>query len=408
MIKNKIGRRDFAATVGLGTAGLVATGMAGAARGYPANETLNVGCIGTGGRCRMLMRTLEKMPDVRMTAVCDIWDDNLERAKKIAGPKAFSTKYYQEVLDRKDVDAVLIGSPDHWHVPMTVDACEAGKDVYVEKPLTHNLSEGVAVIEAERKHKRIVQVGMQQRSMPQFQEGFKMIQSGEIGPVHKVHLTWNRNLPAWFRTSVNEVDPRGVDWKRFLGSAKDQPFDSFRFRKWRWFWDFGGGILTDLMVHYIDVANWFLDLGNPALATTIGDNFITKGVWETPDTIQTLLQYPEKEVQIYFEGTFVSARNRAMIEFMGRDATLYVDRGRYEVHPEPGRKAEHRQRIYGDKPRGNDFDSNPDGELLHLTNWIECVRSRKTPNAPAEAGVRAVEGAHLGNRAFRTGKVARW
>ncbi len=408
MIKNKIGRRDFATAVGMGTAGFVTTGMTGAVRRYPANETLNVGCIGTGGRCRMLMNTLAKMPDVRMTAVCDIWDDNLERAKKIADPKAFATKYYQEVLDRKDVDAVLIGSPDHWHVPMTVDACEAGKDVYVEKPLTHNLNEGAAVIEAERKHRRIVQVGMQQRSMPQFQEGFRMIQSGEIGPVHKVHLTWNRNLPTWFRTSVNEVDPRGVDWKRFLGSAKDQPFDSFRFRKWRWFWDFGGGILTDLMVHYIDVANWFLDLGHPSLATTVGDNFITKGVWETPDTIQTLLQYPDKEVQIYFEGTFVNARNRAMLEFMGRDATLYLDRGRYEIHPEPGRKAEHRTRIYGDKPRGNDFDSNPDGELLHLTNWIECVRSRKTPNAPAEAGVCAVEGAHLGNRAFRTGKVARW
>ena len=129
-----------------------------------------------------------------------------------------------------------------------------------------------------------------------------------------------------------------MDWKRFLGNAKEQEFDAYRFRQWRWFWDFGGGIFTDLMVHWIDVVHWFLDLDHPASAASIGDWYSAKDVWETPDTVQTLLRYPDKEVQVYFEGTFSSNRNGSMVEFMGTEATLYVDRGRYEVIPDRGKK----------------------------------------------------------------------
>jgi predicted dehydrogenase len=204
------------------------------------------------------------------------------------------------------------------------------------------------------------------------------------------------------------VDPKSVDWKAFLGSAPDQPFDEYRFRNWRWFWDFGGGILTDLMVHFIDVANWYLDVAAPATAVTIGDHFAARDVWETPDTIQTLLRYPDQQVQIYFEGTFVNARNAAMLEFMGTDATLYLDRGRYEVHPERNSKTPYSEKIIGEGPRGADFYDRPPGELLHLSNWLDCIRSRNAPNAPAEAGVAAVLGAHLGNQAYRTGQTAVW
>jgi predicted dehydrogenase len=290
---------------------------------------------------------------------------------------------------------------------MTIDACAAGKDVYVEKPLTHDVSEGQSVIDAQNKHRRIVQVGTQQRSMPHFQKAYEIVKSGELGEIHKVHLTWNRNQ-ARHRKEKLGVDPKSVNWKQFLGGAREQPFDEYRFRNWRWFWDFGGGILTDLMVHFIDVANWYLDLDHPASAVTIGDQFMAKDVWETPDTIQTLLRYPDREVQIYFEGTFVSARNGAMLEFMGRNATLYLDRGRYEVIPERTSPMTPSEMILGSGPRGADFYDQPDGELLHLTNWIECIRSRAKPNCPAEAGVSAVTGAHLGNRAFRSGGLAKW
>jgi predicted dehydrogenase len=301
----------------------------------------------------------------------------------------------------------VIGSPDHWHVPMTIAACDAGKDVYVEKPLTHDLAEGQAVINAQNRNHRIVQVGTQQRSMPHIQKAYELLKQGRIGRVVKIHLTWNRNHPGRMERTPLGVDPKQVDWKAFLGSAPDQPFDEYRFRNWRWFWDFGGGLLTDLMVHWIDVAHWFLDLDHPGLATTIGNYVAANGVWQTPDTIQCLLQYPN-DVQAYFEGTFSNARNGAMIEFMGTDATLYIDRGRYEIHPELG-KGKPEELILGTDPRrGRDFYDKPDGELLHLTNWVECVRSRRTPNCPAEAGVSAASAAHMGNRAYRAGQVATW
>ena len=200
-----------------------------------------------------------------------------------------------------------------------------------------------------------------------------------------------------------------------LGSARQQPFDPYRFREWRWFWDFGGGVLADLMVHYIDVAHWYLDVDHPDRAATIGDKFVNER-WETPDTAQTLLQYPE--AQVYFESTFMNARNGAMLEFMGSDATLYLDRGRLEVLPERKRDPHNRnpllptepemQWVLGTGPKGADFYDQPDGELLHLSNWLECIRTRQTPRAPVEAGISAASAAHLGNLAFRTDSVAHW
>jgi predicted dehydrogenase len=407
MRKAGLKRREFLGTVGLGAAGALAALQPSPARGYPENETINVGLIGTGGRCRgELLPELKKIPGVRITAVCDVWDVHRDLAKKEADPDALTTRSYAAVLERKDIDAVMIATPDHWHVPITVDACKAGKDVYVEKPLTHDVSEGKRVIDAQNEHKRIVQVGMQQRSMPQFLKAHEIVKSGALGKIHKIHLTWNRNADIGGKRSYG-IDPKSVDWKQFVGPAREQPFDEFRMRNWRWFWDFGGGILTDLMVHYIDVANWFCGLDSPKTAVTIGDHFAARGVWETPDTIQTLIKYPDQGIQLYFEGTFVNARNAAMLEFMGTDATLYLDRGRYEVHPEKGKGA-YSEFVPGKGPRGADFDPNVHCGLLHLTNWIECVRSRKTPNAPVEAGVAACKGAHLGNRALAKGGVAHW
>jgi predicted dehydrogenase len=399
-----VSRRSFLKTSATTAAGLTAFAVP-AANVLGANDTLQVGCIGTGGRCQALMRSLAQVPNVRISAVCDVWDVHLDRARKLADPKAFATKQYKEILDRKDIDAVLIGAPDHWHVPMTVDACAAGKDVYVEKPLTHSLEEGKAVLQAQKKHDRIVQVGTQQRSMPQFEKARELLKKGRIGKVYKVHLTWNRNTDRVRKVALN-IDPKSVDWKAFLGSAPEQPFNEYRFRNWRWFWDFGGGIFTDLMVHFIDVAHWFLDLDHPLKATSIGAHFISEDVWQTPDTVQTLLTYPG-DLQIYFEGTFCNARNGAMLEFMGSDATLYLDRGRYEIHPERGR-GEYEELVLGKGKRGQDFYDKPDGELLHLTNWVECVRGRKTPNAPVEAGVGAAAAAHLANQALRSGQIAAW
>jgi predicted dehydrogenase len=400
MPSSHVSRRSFLKASAAGLSALAAS-----TRVLGANETVKVGCIGTGGRCRHLMPALARVPNVRIAAVCDIYDPHLDLGKKLAAPDAFATKAYKEILDRKDIDAVLIGTPDHWHVPLTVDACAAGKDVYVEKPLTHDLGEKQAALDAQNKHRRIVQVGMQQRSMPHFQKAYEIFKSGRLGKVHKVHLTWNRNSDRVRKNPLN-IDPKKVDWKAFLGKAPEQPFDEYRFRNWRWFWDFGGGIFTDLMVHFIDVVHWYCDVDHPVAATSIGNHFTSQGIWQTPDTVQTLLSY-SNDMQAYFEGTFCNARNGAMLEFMGTDATLYLDRGRYEIHPERN-QGEVEELILGTGKRGRDFYDKPDGELLHLTNWIECVRSRKKPNAPVEAGISAASAAHLANQALRSGQVTKW
>ena len=231
-------RRQFLET--LGASALVASSVE-SARGYLANDAISVGCIGTGGRCQTLMKSLATIPGVRISAVCDLFEPNRENARKLADKGAASIQDYRELLSRKDIDAVLIAAPDHWHVPMTVDACAAGKDVYVEKPLTHDLSEGERVVKAQDDHKRVVQVGMQQRSMPHLIKAKQLIDSGRIGRVLKAHLTWNRNTNDRFTRGGSSLTPDRLDWKAFLGNAPDQPFDEYRYRNWRWFWDFGGG-----------------------------------------------------------------------------------------------------------------------------------------------------------------------
>jgi predicted dehydrogenase len=399
-MSNSPTRRTF-----LGASAAVAFG-APAIQAAGANETINVACLGTGGRCMGLMRVLAKIKNVRLAAVCDVWEVFLAAAKKLADPKAISTKNYKDLMDRKDIDAVLIGSPDHWHVPMTIDAVKAGKDVYVEKPLTHDLAEGKKVIDAVKKSGRVVQVGTQQRSMPHIAKAKELVDKGRIGKVVKIRMSWNRNTDRIRRNKLG-VDPKSVDWKAFLGSARDQEFDEYRFRNWRWFWDFGGGLFTDLMVHWVDVAHWLAKLDHPTKAVALGEHFASKGVWETPDTVQCVLSYPGP-VQVHFEGTFSNRRSGAMIELMGTDATLYIDRGRYEVIPEKKTvKAE--ELILGKGPRGLDFYDKPDGELLHLQNWIDAMRdNKKKPSAPVEAGVSAAAAAHLANKALRAGGTAEW
>lgn len=401
-------RRDFLRSMEVIGAGAIVLGSGlESAAGFAANDTIEIGCIGTGGRCRRLMEVIKPLPNVRLAAICDVDDACIAQAKEIADPQAFVTKNYREVLERKDIDAVLIGSPDHWHVPMTIDSCAAGKDVYVEKPLTHKQEEGAAVIEAQQKANNIAQVGMQQRSMPQMQKARELYRSGRIGDVHKVHLTWNRNVDRVRREPLN-IDPNSVDWKAFLGNAPDQPFDEYRLRNWRWFWDFGGGILTDLMVHFIDVVQWFNETDHPEVATSIGANYQSAGLWQTPDTVHALLDYPKNDFQAYFEGTFFNARNRAMIEFMGTDGTLYVDRGGYEILPENDAGKFEEWRPGPEKRRGLDFYWEPNGELLHLSNWVDCIRTRNEPCCAIKDGVSAASAAHLANRALRSGQVAHW
>ena len=396
-------RREF-----LQAAGVLAASSAllTSTRAFAANDTINVACIGVGGRCRKLMESLRTIPGVKITTLCDVWDHPIGLAKPLADDKAKISKDWQEVLDDKEIDAVLIGTPDHWHAPLTLAACEAGKDVYVEKPLTHDLSEGAALLKAATDSRQIVQVGMQQRSMPHIIEARDLIQSGHIGRVVRVHLSWNRNQDR-FKRNIPPLDFKSVEWNKFLGNAPEQPFDEYRMLNWRWFWDFGGGIFTDLMVHWIDVAHWILNVDHPEQAVSIGQHINAEGLWETPDAVQTLLTYAGN-IQMHFEGMFSNARNGSRIEFQGTEASIHIDRGGYQVIPERKSKVPASEMILGSGPRGADFYDKPDGELIHLTNWIDCIRTRKQPTAPIEAGVSAASAAHLANIAMREGGAATW
>ena len=221
--------------------------------------------------------------------------------------------------------------------------------------------------------------------MPHIQKALRARQDRPTREGPQGPLTWNRNADRLRRNKLN-IDPKTVDWKAFLGTAPKQPFDEYRFRNWRWFWDFGGGIFTDLMVHWIDVVHWFWTWTIPTQATSIGSNSFSKGVWETPDTRADAVALPRRTCRCISRARSRNARNGAMIEFMGTEATLYMDRGRYEIYPERKQEASYEELVLGTGRRGLDFYDKPDGELLHLTNWIECVRSRKKPAAPGRGG----------------------
>ena len=296
-MKPTIHRRDWLAdTLQLAAASSAATVLGlPSTRAAAPSETIRLGVLGAGGRSRHLMRSLVNIPGLKIVALADVRDDALATTKahlETLAPGStrdlLIVKDFRKILDRADIDAVLIGAADHWHAPMTIAACKAGKDVYVEKPLTHDPAEAKALLDAGAASKSIVQVGMQQRSMPHILKAGELIREGRIGKVHKVHLSWNRNQPR-FTKDIPKITLASVDWKSFLGSAPEQEYDPYNMVHWRWFWDFGGGIFTDLMVHWIDVAHGLLDLTEPLSAASQGNFVKAKGIWETPDSVQTIL-----------------------------------------------------------------------------------------------------------------------
>ena len=369
-----------------------------------ANDAIEVGVVGPGGRGRWLTDRLRQIDGVRIAAVCDVRDDNRAAGLTLADANAAAFVDYRKMLDDAGLDAVLCATSDHQHVPVSVAACEAGCDVYCEKPLTHTREEGGRVIAAVRENGRVMQVGTQQRSMPHLAEARDLLRSGAAGEIRKVRMTWNRNQPN--RGGRPQIDPQTVDWAGFLGDAPEQPFDAERLANWRWYWDFGGGIFTDLMVHWADTARWFLGLGGATRAVSVGDFFTAAGQWETPDTVQTLLSFPVSDggttaPQLHFEGTFANHTDRAGTWFLGSEATLYVDRGRYELVPQRGRGVEPKSWVaQPDRPRGLDFYDAVDGAAAHLQNWIDCVRTRAEPACPVEEGVASANLAHLANAAL--------
>jgi predicted dehydrogenase len=392
MICNR--RTFFMAASGLA---LGARGVAAAAQG--ANNRIRIGVIGTGGRARGLMNLLKRLPGNEMVAICDVYEPRALQAAEIAGPTVTKVVDYRRILDDRGIDAVVIGAPDHWHKTMTLDAVAAGKDVYVEKPVSHTIAEGAEMVRAIEASKQIVQTGTQQRSWDHWVLGKQIVDSGRLGQITFVQTYWYQHARAG---NYAPVSMDKLDWKRWLGPAPDQPFRPERFYQWRHFWDFGGGCLTDLMTHWIDVVHWYMDVEAPLSAAAAGRNYNIK-LWEAPDTVNATLEFPKNFMAAYL-GTYVSRVDDGGLEFRGDLGTLKIDRTRLAFYRDD---AAYAAGTLAPEPEIY-VRSSGDGTLTHLQNWLDCIRSRKTPNAHIRAGHQAARTSHIANAAVRAGRPVRW
>jgi len=374
---------------------IIASGLTAIAstRVFGANDTLRIGVIGAGQRMRGLLDAADKSAPYQIVAVSDVYGPHCDAVKDRSHGLATTHLDYREVLD-KDIDAVIIATPDHWHVPIAVDALKAGKDVYLEKPVTHTIEEGATLTRAVRSRKQILQCGMQQRSWTHFRDAVDLIQAGSLGRVVQVRTYWWQNYQrSWV---AKPIDQQQLDWKRWLGSAPDQPFTDEKFAHWRWFWNFGGGAMTDLFTHWIDVVHWAMKSDQPRQAHMLADKYIFEQ-WDCPDTIQAALRYPGFDVA--YEGMMNSSIDGGGLEFRGTDATLKLDRDGFSVY---------RERIEEEKNPALTSRSVLDGTITHMENFFDCVKSRKEPNAPVETGVSAARAGQIGNLAYAKGGQITW
>lgn len=390
-LKNKT-RRDFITS---STQGVVGTGITLSAASWNnvlgANDRVRLGIIGIGTRGSDLMTHFLKEPDVEIVALCDVYEDALNQAKEKTEGKAKTYGEYRDLLAAKEVDAVLIATPDHWHMQMAVDACNAGKDVYVEKPLTWAWQEGHKVIDAVKANKSVLQVGLQQRSGAHFAEAKReIIDSGKIGKITYVRTYWHGTRAHLRKPNFTE-QPAGLDWKKWLGSAKYRPFNAHQFYNWRAYFDFGGGQIGDLFTHWIDVAHWYLGDDLPIAATAAGGVFHYKDGRTAPDTISLQLEYP-KEWVVTFDATLVPGNRDGAMEFIGTGGKLILDREVYIFQPTVQRGQPPVKATVGKATMAL--------ETEHVRNFVACVKSRKTPNSDVVSGHRSSLASNLGKIAY--------
>ena len=377
-------RRNFIIAGGL--TALASTRVLGA------NDTIRVGVIGAGGRMNDLLNAADKAGGYQIVAVSDVYAPRRDAVKQRSNGTATTHGDYREVLQQQ-IDAVFIATPDHWHVRIAADAIAAGKDVYLEKPVTHTLEEGATLTKAVRSSKQILQSGMQQRSWSHFRDAVDLIQGGSLGRVPQVRTYWWQNYHAWVPGKL--ADPQNIDWKQWLGGAPDQPFNEEKFHRWRWFWDFGGGAMTDLCTHWIDVVHWAMKADQPKDVQILADKLMFPE-WECPDTIQAAFRYPGFDV--VYEGMMASSIDDGGLEFRGTEATLKINRSGFGVYHEG----------VGRENPVVKADSFRDGTIDHMQNFFDCVRSRKEPNAPVETGVAAARAGQIANVAYRRNGQMSW
>lgn len=386
-----------------------------------ANDRLQIGVIGCGTRGNGDMGGFLKL-GAAVTAVCDVYSEQIDRAKRLA-PDARSFSDHRRLLESKDVDAVLIATPDHWHAATAIDALNAGKDVYVEKPLTLKMQEGPEIVKAARVNNRICQVGMQQRSGKHYlQAKAEYLDTGKLGKITTVRTWWHGNGFHLRRAPESlKTQPSNLDWARFLGPVKWRDWDPQQYYNWRAYLDFGGGQITDLFTHWIDVVHMFMNQDIPASAVALGGVFHYNDGRTAPDTINIVLQYPTNYT-VTFEATLAPGITGEAIEFCGTEGRLWISRARYEYYTAPRRgfgpggprpatapgtapaasaTAPPARPAFG-APRPPDAVvqaySNLDHD--HIQNFLDCVKSRKLPNGDVLIGHRSAQASHLGTMSY--------
>ena len=379
-------RRTFVTKAAAGVAALGSSSL------RAASDEVVVGVIGCGTRgARYLMPNFSIVDNCRIAAVCDVYKPNLERAASTAGSKVDSYGDYRRILERKDINVVIVATPDHWHGPITVEACEAGKDVYVEKPLSNNIEDCLKMVEAARKYKRVVQVGLQQRSSTPFLEAYKVIQKGTLGNIrHAVVVNPSggprRPRPGGYTMPSNELQPvpADLDWEMFQGAAPRRPFNPMRQRGWRSYWEYGAGTLSDWGVHLVDIAHWYLDVTKPPQTAAAAFGTFSRAADErTPDSVDVAWRYDN------FVMSYSSRGEERGTYIYGDDGMLFVGRYGYHVKPNTSRGAEPTFEAISEELRDEFPADKPSAESdtgKHVRNFLECVRTRERPVVDVEIG----------------------
>jgi predicted dehydrogenase len=400
-----INRRSF---LGAAAAGLAAPlALAQEKKTVAANEKVTVALIGCGGMGRANLRDFIRLPDFEVVALCDPDPAHIENAigdlKKGNRPteKLQTEKDFRKVVERKDLDAVIVGTPDHWHAYVLIAACQNHKDVYCEKPLSHNVVEGRAMVKAAEKYKRVVQIGTQQRSGQHFQDAVRYVRSGKLGPV-AVCRTWitNHTPPEGAGNPPDSAPPPGVDYDLWLGPAPLRPFNKNRFhRDFRWFWDYGNGLCNDWGVHLNDIILWGMKERAPLSVSAVGGKYDLKDNSDTPDTLDVYYEYPG------FTHVYTVRRGQSLagfhgkrhgMEFQGAEGTLTLDRGGWFVMPADGGAATEKH-------------GRSEQHFAHVQNFLHCLRNRgEKPASDIEAMHRATTTCHLANISFKVRRRVWW
>jgi predicted dehydrogenase len=376
-----------------------AVGMTAASwsRVLGANDRINLALVGCGGRGEYVMKNCLLDPAVEVVALCDVWDERVAERKAVV-PGAEGYADHRALLDRSDVDAVIVATPDHWHTDITIDAMEAGKDVFVEKPMTFRREEGPRIVEAVERTGRICQVGTQQRSGEFWMKARdEYVQPGRLGRIHMVRTCWHSTWwdPEGMQPPRMEK-PADLDWERWLGQVSWREWNPYQYFNYRAFLDFGGGKITDLFTHWIDAVHMIMGVDNPVSFTSAGGVFQYSDGRDAPDNIHLLVEYPDDFV-VTFESTCLPGTPPWGITFYGTEGTLFINRESFEVRPNEE----------GAEPLEVEL-SQRKLDQSHSANFLECLRTRQQPNCTASMGHRSAQASILATRAYTGGRTVRF